>query len=242
MRKNRLLILILLLFVLIQVGCSGAVSDTTNDEEESMQNEDIMYSPDELRALYPDWYDENGDLIYPLTMDNPEWKSLGNDERLEVCQIPKEILRSLTTEEVLYMVQFYPNMPIYYPFITEEEGYIYMQENVNVIQELESRDDYVQVVLKAYVEWEIPLESAFDYDKYISEDTVVEDMNAVMQNEEFLILVRQDTRQSFIVEIMEMILASEKVQSHLTAEEMQIYTDALAEKASMKEISEIFTN
>lgn len=196
-----------------------------------------------VKEMYPEWYDEEGKLEYPLTMDDPEWKSLpGGEGRIEVCQIPEEILQTLTTEEVLYMVKMYPHTSVHLIYDSKEEGYRQMQQYVNVIQELESREDYIEVVLKEYIEWEIPLESAFDYDKYISKENQVADMNAIIQDEEAVKLVRQDNRQAFIVEVMEMILASEKVQSQLSDEEMQIYIEALAEKEKVKEVSEIFTN
>ena len=58
--------------------------------------------------------DESGYSIdtpyeYPITLDMPEWASLTSlQEKLEVCQIPEDILPQLTTPALIETVLDYP--------------------------------------------------------------------------------------------------------------------------------------
>lgn len=160
--------------------------------------------------------------------------------RYEICQIPEEILENLTTEELLHMVEMYPNFTATYRYDNQAEGFSNLVKNFNGLQELLLRDDCKTVVLQEYINWEIPIETAFDYDKYISEGTVVDDMNAIMQDECALKLIRQDAREQYIVRILELILTEDSIQKEMTKNDIASLSSALVEKAEMKASSACF--
>ncbi len=189
-------------------------------------------------SQYDEWYDEDGKLKYPIS--DEEWKTLGNVEaKFSACQIPQEILDSISTEELLYMVEIYPFMNVIYLY-ESSVGFEVMKENFNGLQELLSRSDCKEVVLQAYDKIEIPQNTMYDYEKNISDDKKVEDMNAIIQDEYAMMLVEQDARNEYIVDIMELILSSDEVQDELTDGDIEYLTKELNEKANMKAQSEYY--
>lgn len=195
----------------------------------------------ELSVEYADWYDEEGNLKYPMTKENPEWKYLNGPEgRYEACQIPEEILKSLSTEEVLQMVLEYPNFSSFQIYDDEVMNFENLRQNFNGLEELLSREDCKEVVLETYKDWEIPEESMYDYDANISKETGVADMNAILKDEEAMKLVRHDAHEKYCVDILEAILSCDDMQGELTEDDVSVLTDALVEKVKMKAVSACF--
>lgn len=76
------------------------------------------------------WYSEEGELRYPITMDDELWKELfSNENKIRACQIPEDIVIGLSTEKLLYMIEEYPNFTITYQDDNPQEGFQRMLDN-----------------------------------------------------------------------------------------------------------------
>ena len=195
-----------------------------------------------LMQTYGDWYNQVGELEYPLTMDDDGWKELdGASGRYEACQIPEDILKSLSTVEILKMIEDYPYFTCMYYYSSIDEGFQALRDNFQAIDELLSRSDSLKVIMKEYAEWIIPADTKFDYEANISEDTKVSDMNEIAKNEEAMRLIRQDGKEKFAVTILELLLATKEVQENLNDSDVGMITESLAEKAEMKSESACYS-
>lgn len=82
-------------------------------------------------------------------MDDERWHGLHSEENMcKVCQIPDEILQSLSTEELLYMVEQYPNFTVLAWYQYTQEGFLTMRETFNGLEELMQREDCKDIVLR----------------------------------------------------------------------------------------------
>lgn len=78
--------------------------------------------------------------IYPVTPEKKEWKNLKtHEEKVAACQIPEDILNSLTTEALIETVKNYPLAVDMYAYNSVQEGYQVLKEQFNGIKELSSR-------------------------------------------------------------------------------------------------------
>ncbi len=80
--------------------------------------------------------------VYPVIPGSDEWASLENHlEKIDVCQIPEEIVKHLTTEALLASVLDYPLLGDMFAWGTIQDGYDMMLSSCNGLQELVNRED-----------------------------------------------------------------------------------------------------
>lgn len=88
---------------------------------------------------------------YPVRPGMAEWKNLKTHaEMVEACQIPEEVLKSMSTEELSKAVMDYPLFVDIFLFNTSKQGYDTMYKRFNALQELLIRDDAPTELLKRY--------------------------------------------------------------------------------------------
>lgn len=95
-------------------------------------------------------YDSNADTDsevlhyeYP-TKATGEWISFENHkEMLEAVQVPEELLKQMSTEEVVTTVLENPLLVELYVYDTISEGYDHLCKNLNCVAELDSRPDAI---------------------------------------------------------------------------------------------------
>ena len=104
-----------------------------------------------------EWYHEeitcNDDLPwdYPIKPETEEWDRMTYPEQLDACQIPEEVLTSLSTEDLTKIC-------LQYPFLLEtlflgshyEQGLNSIFRNFNGIRKLFQREDVAKELLKQY--------------------------------------------------------------------------------------------
>lgn len=89
-----------------------------------------------------------GPYSYPVVPGTSEWLSLKSHvEKIQACQIPEEILRNLSTEDLLETVLNYPLLVDMLVWNTPEEGYFEVQSQFNGLQELSKRSDVLQSLM-----------------------------------------------------------------------------------------------
>ena len=87
---------------------------------------------------------------YPLTADSPEWKEMDYCEALDACNMPLEYAKSLTTEELVKYAVNYPLITDILLFNSLKDGIDSLERKSTVFQELFSRPDHKDELLKEY--------------------------------------------------------------------------------------------
>ena len=79
---------------------------------------------------------------YPIEPGTDEWFAIeSHAEKVEMLQIPQDVLNEMTTEALVESVVNYPYFPDMDSFSTQELGYETVRNGFNGLQELESRPD-----------------------------------------------------------------------------------------------------
>ena len=87
---------------------------------------------------------------YPITPGTPEWASYQSfQDRIDVCQIPKEIYQLMSTEVLIQSILNYPIWEVYMAYEPDKIYDIY-KNRLDAISELERRKDADSLLLKAY--------------------------------------------------------------------------------------------
>lgn len=88
---------------------------------------------------------------YPYIPGTQAWIDLDSYmNRLEACQIPNDILLSMTTPDLLETVLNYPFLVDVMAFNTYQAGFDNMRYKFNGLNELMSRPDMIETVIDAY--------------------------------------------------------------------------------------------
>ena len=90
---------------------------------------------------------------YPVKPGMEEWKKLkGVEARIKACQIPEDILYSLSTEELMDLCLRYPFIYDIFAFNSLEHGFDQLFNNFNGIRELYKRVDVASHLTKRYAQ------------------------------------------------------------------------------------------
>jgi len=141
----------ILCLLLLSCNESKQVGDTIDDVED---NDEINSSPLVLCDACDCSNPPTGILVwdYPVKPGTDEWKDLKDyPARIKICQIPEEILFSLTTEELTEICLQYPFLStdvFSFDFrVSANELY----KNFNGIRELFEREDASKELLRHYI-------------------------------------------------------------------------------------------
>lgn len=84
---------------------------------------------------------------YPVTPEMEEWKTFQSlDEMIDACQIPNDILRHMSTENLIESVLDYPLAINLFAYDTPKEGIEKLSSYFNGLQELKIRDDAIELM------------------------------------------------------------------------------------------------
>lgn len=170
-KKFLSLFMILLSFV--------AIGNVFADDFEITQNTDVSTE-----------YTEFMESVYEI-INSPNWKTMSRRERGMVCQLPSELIDTLTTKELIQTTLDYPFFIDIYAFNTVEMGYNAVLNGCNVLQTLVSRTDRADAVLEFYDNAHVvsALNTSFDKKQYFDLDKlelliVQDDFTAAMTDEQ----------------------------------------------------------
>ena len=103
--------------------------------------------PEETAGSLPAGYQ------YPTLPGTPEWDALkDNQEKIDACVVPQEILDNMTTEEVLETLLNYPLQANIYAFNDIQTGVekVYRWYSGEILEALLTRPDRAEVILHRY--------------------------------------------------------------------------------------------
>ncbi|OPX25886.1 MAG: hypothetical protein B1H02_00340 [Candidatus Latescibacteria bacterium 4484_107] len=89
---------------------------------------------------------------YPVKPGAPEWRELSLRQKRAVQQIPENILRDMSTQELLQAWMDLPGRLEVLAFNTMQQGFDVTVKHYNVLSELLDREDAGSVVLAYYLE------------------------------------------------------------------------------------------
>jgi hypothetical protein len=96
---------------------------------------------------------KNGVYDFPIKGGTPEWKALKtHDEMLNALQIPENIFKNMTTEDLAQTCLNYPLFPDIWAFDGLQYGFEQVKNGFNGLQELFKRKSAGQVLIKKYNE------------------------------------------------------------------------------------------
>ena len=89
---------------------------------------------------------------YPVRPGTAEWASLENhQDKVDACQIPEDILSSMSTEELVQTVIAYPLNIDMFAYDNTTTGFEVVASHFNGLQELQSRSDSVSELIDLYL-------------------------------------------------------------------------------------------
>lgn len=104
------------------------------------------------------WLTQDGVYAYPVTPENPEWAEMDYVEQVRACDMPQELVNSLSTDELVQVALDYPLMLDCMLFDSYERGVEHLAMTSNVYRELLEREDVAETLLSAYLNLDV------DYD------------------------------------------------------------------------------
>ncbi len=108
----------------------------------------------------------------PVTF-TPTWTEMTRSDRVDACQIPKDAIANMSTEELLQAVLAYPFMIDLYAFDTYRDGFEHVYREFPALAELAKRTDFGLVLIDFY--HNIPVERTSD----VSGNTNYENIRAL---------------------------------------------------------------
>lgn len=117
----------------------------------------------ELVQKYPDWFDKNGEFYFKISEKKKtgEWDKMSWDEQTgKETQIPEELIKDMTTEQLLDACARHPLAFRFYA--DQEHAYLdwdtYVKKEFNGINALLKRKDIWDVCYQLYMKTDIPKE------------------------------------------------------------------------------------
>ncbi len=182
--------------VLRQEAVTSAVADNADDDITDKSAGTVDTSDPSK------WY-EDGKAVFAINIFDEEWAKLRTQsEMVAACQIPQEVMDSLTTPELLRLVEDYPLLSNMYSD-TPGEGFQYIYECFNGLRELLDREDCLEAVYAEYVSLKIPRYSVLDYDETRTNEESLEFINSVLKNKELLKIAMAELKPVTVCDLLE---------------------------------------
>lgn len=146
----------------VSVLSEGQEDDSVPGEEDSIAfldklSEKLVTPVDTdykiLQKKYPQWFDKNGDIVYPILPGSVEWKDTKTpQERYDLCQIPTEIVDAVDTASLLKAVEKHPLFLELSFYDSYYAGLEYMSNLFYGLHVLLQRKDAYKVAASSYLE------------------------------------------------------------------------------------------
>lgn len=253
MNRKRISIYILtIMLIMYQTGMSMPVkvlAVSTNsmttivyNGENGVYQAEIQY--DDWMKQYPkcvhgvnEWKKVDGKYKYPVTPYDEEWGNyMLSAEKYTACQIPQEILDSLSTGELLELVLDYPLLVNMCLYDSMEDGVKKLAQYFNGMDELLLREDCLKVVSSYYKEYKIPKKQQLDYDELLPGDNP--DYYIIVNDEELMRKAEEDANVMNTLNLCEAIIEIAVDKDKISMQEKQVLTGIIIKKQMEKMSSE----
>lgn len=194
--KHYLSILLLVFFI---VGCQ----DRLNPQGNAVIQE---FNPDKAKESIIIDAEQNTRVVYLAEKDYSAWTQIiGLENRLKACNVSKEIVKSMTTQELVEAIVHYPLNYLVFAYNNREDAVRIVIENSTLHQELLCRKDAAECIMNKYLQ--------------------VRPVGSVRQPhyDEDLVLVEDDVFLGFLIE-------TEQLTEHLMKESIHLIKQGLNDK------------
>lgn len=139
MMKNKCKIFVTL--VAIVVFCSFYVTDAEASSKE----------------LKNTWYTTR---TFPMNVESKEWKEYGLVENLDILNPPKDLIDSMTSNELADLMFNYPHLWVLTSYEYDQKDYFwdYLLNNCDIFNEILNREDGIECLLNKYLQTEFSAE------------------------------------------------------------------------------------
>ena len=158
---------------LIVIACFFSFFLTGCSQQDISKWDDFTEKNADLQKEYPQWFDKEKGIIYPVDQRDEKWELMDFREQCELCQVPKEIIQALSTEQLLDVVSRYPLIQTICIYDTLEIGVeTVAEEQFTALGELMDREDIYPVCWKMYQEFDLSTLQEKDADDTEKEDMI----------------------------------------------------------------------
>ena len=123
------------------IAMQGSIFATAKDYDRA--NSEMPYAGE--------WLTQDGVYTYPVTPENQEWAGMDYVEQVQACNMPQELVNSLSTDELVQVALDYPLMLDCMLFDSYERGVEHLALTSNVYRELLEREDVAETLISAYL-------------------------------------------------------------------------------------------
>jgi len=134
-----LIIILMLAFVGILVSRILPKKDSSNTTE-PIPVVEVKSDAEIAKAYFPEDYIG---YRYPVLPTMSTWPYGNHADMVSVCQIPENVLKEMSTEELLESVLYYPLFPDAYLYDSRQKAYEIFKNSMGAFAELSRREDRV---------------------------------------------------------------------------------------------------
>ncbi len=142
------------------------------------------------------------DYYNSVTEDESWQNETDYNKRIEALRLPEGTLESLSTEDLVEAILYYPLLNQWRHYGTCEEGIEALGKELDTMQELQKRSDAAAVLLKRYADQKVYTQS--EIQNWDDEDTTpyvqgywIEDIEAIITQDYILDQMTDEQRQQF---------------------------------------------
>lgn len=166
--------------------CASLFAPTFRVDAKSLHEDGLKQIVEDVHYAKPattpkEWTKKGGEYKYPIDISDSKWKIYKTHEQmLQACNLPKEILETASTEELLELVFNYPLLCDLYAYDSNEQGIEAVARQFNVFEELLNRKDAADIFFQTYMNENINevVKSSEEEFRKVSEVVVLEGLLA----------------------------------------------------------------
>ena len=187
---------------------------------------------------------ETENATFPINLESKEWNELKtHEEMIQKCTIPEEILKTLTTKQLIDMVMNYPLLVDLYSYQSLDAGVCELVKNFNGLYELLMRKDLPAELLAYYKKICIPekycnldscnikLNSTEDFDKTVGK--IIDTPNEIKR-------IDKDFKTKCKIELIEYLILNEYMWKKYDTSYKKMVISEVERKENQKRNSELF--
>lgn len=248
------MLIVLLMMAVFMPSCQGIMAMEMT-ETISSKNEENSYDISNIvnvdkkqisKTLAEEWVKNDGEFEYPINPGTDDWGEIDtHEEMVEVCTIPDEIVKRMSTKELLKIVLDYPLLVDMYYYNTYEQGLYNLVLQFNGLRELLKREDATSEIIKCYQEYKIP-EATISSEKILKEldNTEVEEYDEILtetlKNAKKGNILHSNFKYTSNIEFLETLLVNDIILDSCTGEQKQKIVDISCKKYDSKTKSNLF--
>lgn len=189
------------------LGCTVVHSNVSvNAQSDTVIKENSTDNGYKAQFSKEAWLNEKGEVKFPVTADDKEWGKYDSyREMVQACTIPDDLLKELSTKELIKLTMNYPILINLYSYDDYDQALYAMENDFNGLKELLSRKDYIDALLSYYKETKLPAKSYMSkqVQALLENETKLE---SIVDNNNYMSQVSKDVYTVADIELTETIM------------------------------------